>query len=224
MTNDPWDDDRLDSAYAARGADHPTSVDLTATTIEAIRAGAAPRSASRRTWPLAAAAAIVVVVGAIAISGLTSRQPGPGAATPSSSTAEPTPSASPPGTWPPDGATMVYVPGVEIAVVDDSGHMLGARDATIEAAALPRDLASKPVHLAATTTPGHLLLTWSGSGCDRRASVTIDAALGAISVERFEAPACEGDARTYGLILEFDGPVDVDAIRVSASRTVSGSP
>ena len=33
MTNDAWDDDRLDAAYAARGEVHPTPGDLTATTI-----------------------------------------------------------------------------------------------------------------------------------------------------------------------------------------------
>jgi hypothetical protein len=117
---------------------------------------------------------------------------------------------------------MVVLPGaVGVAVVDASARLTGARDATLDCCRLPLDPAHTPVHLAATTTPGEVLLTWSGSGCDVRATVRIDANLGAIAVERVERPSCEGEARVFGLILEFDGPVDVDAIEVSTSLTVA---
>ena len=49
MTNDPWDDERLDAAYSARGEGHPTPIDLTASTMAAIRSGARPATVSR--WP-----------------------------------------------------------------------------------------------------------------------------------------------------------------------------
>ena len=119
---------------------------------------------------------------------------------------------------------MVNVPGVEIAVVDLSNHLLGARAASLDSTTLPPDIAAKPIHLAETTTPGELLLTWSGSGCDRRASVTVGRSLTTISVERIEAPECDGDARSYGLILTFDDPVDVDSIELSTTRRVSITP
>ena len=61
--------------------------------------------------------------------------------------------AGPEGTWPPAGATMVNVPGVEIAVVDLSNHLLGARAASLDSTTLPPDIAAKPIHLAETTTP-----------------------------------------------------------------------
>jgi hypothetical protein len=126
--------------------------------------------------------------------------------------------------WPPSGAAIVDVPGVEIAVVDLSNHLLGARAASLDGTTLPPDVAAKPIHLAETTTSGELLLTWSGSGCDRRASVTVGRSLTTISVERIEAPNCEGDARTYGLILTFDDPVDVDTVELSTTRRVAVTP
>jgi hypothetical protein len=127
-------------------------------------------------------------------------------------------------TWPPAGATIVEVPGVEVAVVDLSNHLLGARRASLDEATLPPGVAAKSIYLAETATPGELHLTWSGSGCDLTATVTIDADLGAIALERLERRACEGDARTYGLILTFDDPVDVDSIELSATRRVSTTP
>ena len=120
------------------------------------------------------------------------------------------PATGPPAhrsTWPPAGATMVDVPGVEVAVVDASGRLRGARERGsrpfVRSGATSEH---KPASLAATTTPGELLLTWSGSGCDRRAIVTIDEALSAIAVERIETPSCEGEARLFGLLLTFDEP------------------
>jgi hypothetical protein len=129
--------------------------------------------------------------------------------------------AGPGSTWPPAGATVVGVPGVEIAVVDLSSRLGGVRTASLDVTTVPPDVAAKPIYLAETKTPGEVLLTWSGSGCDRQASVTIDKDLTAISVERIEASDCEGDARTYGLFLTFDDPVDVDSIELSATRRVA---
>ena len=131
-------------------------------------------------------------------------------------------------------ATMVDEPGVEIAVVDQSGHLGGLRSAgqllrgahTAEpgAPSLPPDIATKAVYLAEATTPGELVLIWSGSGCDRRAIVTIDEALSAIAVERLETPLCEGEARLFGLLLTFDEPVDAEAVKVSATHRVMPTP
>ncbi len=145
-----------------------------------------------------------------------------------------TSSAGPEGAWPPPDATMVDEPGVEIAVVDQSGHLGGLRSAgqllrgahTAEpgAPSLPPDIATKAVYLAEATTPGELVLIWSGSGCDRRAIVTIDEALSAIAVERLETPLCEGEARLFGLLLTFDEPVDAEAVKVSATHRVMPTP
>jgi hypothetical protein len=118
-------------------------------------------------------------------------------------------------TWPPAGSAIVNVPGVEVAVVDLSNHVLGARPGARDPTSLGGDLATKPISLFTTATAGELLLTWSDSGCDRRAFVTVGKALTAISVERIEAPNCQGDARNHGLILTFDDPVDVESVELS---------
>ena len=229
--HDHWDDDRLDAAFASRADAHPTPTDLTVTTVDAIRTGAKPRTSGpgRPSWPLAAAAAVVFVLGGITLAGLAARGPDRGAPTASNpSTADATNASSPSAataTWPPDGATMVVLPGaVGVAVVDASARLVGARDASVDCCRLPLDPAPKQVHLAPTTTPGEVLLTWSGSGCDVRATVRIDVNLEVIAVERLERPACDGEARGFGVILVFDGPVDVDAIDLSTSLTVAPGP
>jgi len=222
MTNEPWDDDRLDAAYAVRGEAHPTPGDLTATTIAFVRAATTHGRPSTTPRRLAIAAMVAVAIGGIGLAIVSFPQPSvPGAATPSDATAEATSRSPASSTWPPAAATIVQVPGVEIAVVDLSNHLLGARTASLDGSTLSPGVATKPIHLAETTTPGDVLLTWSGSGCDRRAVVEIDKRLTAISVERIEAPECDGDARTYGLILTFDDPVDVDSIELSATRRVA---
>lgn len=124
--------------------------------------------------------------------------------------------------WPPEGASIVNLPGVDVAVLDASGRLLLVHEGALDPTSLGGDLGQKPVKLVSTATPEEALLTWSGSGCDRRATVTIDAGLSSIAVERIEAQACDGDARTYGLILRFDGPVDISAIRVSAPPPTTG--
>lgn len=124
--------------------------------------------------------------------------------------------------WPPEGASIVFLPGVDVAVLDASGRLLLVHEGALDPTSLGGDLGHKPVKLVSTAVPEEVLLTWSGSGCDRRATVTIDAGLRSIAVQRVEAQACEGDARTYGLILRFDGPVDVSAIRVSAPPPTTG--
>jgi len=74
MTDDrrptDWSDERLADAFLARAAARPTSPDLVAATLERVRRS--PARWSSRPWlrslgPLAAAAAIVVVVGAVTI-------------------------------------------------------------------------------------------------------------------------------------------------------------
>lgn len=135
-----------------------------------------------------------------------------------------TSSSGPQETWPPAGATMVNVPGVEVAVVDASGRLRAAREGARDPSSLGGDLGTKPASLSATTTLGELLLTWPGSGCDRRAIVTIDEALSAIAVERLETPSCDGEARLFGLLLTFDGPVDPSGIIVSVTRRVMPTP
>ncbi len=45
--------------------------------------------------------------------------------------------------------------------------------------------------------------------------------LSTIEVVHSEAPNCSGEARTYGLILSFDEPVDPDSVELSALRQVT---
>ena len=84
MTNDPWDDDRLDAAYAARGEAHPTPTDLTASTIGFVRAATTHGRPSTTPRRLAIAAMVAVVIGGVGLAIVSFPQPsGPGAPTPS---------------------------------------------------------------------------------------------------------------------------------------------
>ena len=127
MTNDPWDDERLEAAYAARGEVHPTPGDLTASTMAAIRSGARPATVSR--WPqiLAAAAAVAVVFGGPGDrrAGVAGTEPGRRRPSPRRGPAVEAPAATAPGARRPPAE----VAGLPVISVSDA---IAVRDAGVD--------------------------------------------------------------------------------------------
>ncbi len=121
MTATPWDDDRLDAAFASVATQHPTPVDLVAPTWSAI----ARRPRYRFAWSgLVGAAAIVAVVVAV-VGGLSLGYQGV------RQTADPSPSATTPAAAPGSSTAAPTTSGLGSPTMT-VGDAIAVRDAGID--------------------------------------------------------------------------------------------
>ena len=126
-----------------------------------------------------------------------------------------------PGPWPPDGCrgrspsrarSEPGEPPVQVAVVDESGRLVGA---TEKGAVDPstQSFDGRFGAYAEPGLPGRVHLAWVGGICDSQITVTVAADLGSITFDMGPPPAnCDSIGVGRELVLDFDGSVDVPAI------------
>ena len=168
---------------------------------------------SPRPWVAAVIALTLGAVAAIAVGTRPSQVPV--VPPPASTSPSPSPSLAPS----PQTFSVVVTDEHEsdhpVDVIDESGRLVAVDPG-------PAFTGPEIGDAAASTDPGsdtRLFVAWAFTGCSDPTSITIDATVSAIVVER---PECQGDAiggNPHQITLTFEGPVDASAIDVQLIET-----
>lgn len=105
--------------------------------------------------------------------------------------------------------------GPRITVVDRSGRLRAAREATDDDGPFPGDRSTGNVYVA-NGAPNVLRVQWIGGLCDAGMAMTIDDGVtDSIAIESGVVEDCDSLGVTRELVLTFDGPIAAASMRAS---------
>ena len=131
--------------------------------------------------------------------------------------------------WPPAGSVVIELtsqvragsPPIQVVVVDLSGRLVGAAEqGSLELAAAMGE--ARVSAYPEPGRPGRVHLFWGGGICDSRIVVTVAADLRSIRLDNGFRPPCDAIGVLRAVVMDFSGSVDVPAIEVYRSVTLTG--
>ncbi len=132
------------------------------------------------------------------------------------------------GGWVPAGAVVVTLtsqvgaglPPAQVAVVDHSGRLAGAREKGGPLPDLPSANDRGFYAFAEPGLPGRVHLTWAGGVCDNKVKITVRPEVASIVLDPGPQPTCDSMGVLRELVLDFAGSVDVPAIKLVTNYTI----